>query len=178
MAPSCTQQQRAARRRVRRGGFTLIETALTVTIVGVAIVAMCQLLAAGTVANVDSAELTTGMTLARNVRELSLRLAFTDPTTPTKWGIDAGESASNPATYDDVNDMADQTFSPPINSSGQALSGFNDWSQSIKVVPVDPNRLTLTTPGSLQPANLVTVTISHRNTKVCDLTWYVFDGTP
>lgn len=177
MAP-CRTQPRAARRRPRRGGFTLIETALTVTIVGVAIVAMCQLLAAGTVANVDSAELTTGMTLARNVREFSLRLAFTDPKTPTRWGLDAGESASNPATYNDVNDMADQTFSPPINSSGQHLTGFDDWSQSVSVVPVDPNRLTLTTPGSLQPANQVTVTISHHSHKVCDLTWYVFDGTP
>lgn len=177
MARSRTQQ-RAARRRVRRGGFTLIETALTVTIVGVAIVAMVQLLAAGTVANVDSAELTTGMTLARNVREFSLRLAFTDPQTPSVWGIDNNESAANPTTYDDTNDLAGRTLSPPIDSAGRRVTGLDDWTQTVAVAAVDPDRLTTTAPNGSTPANRITVTISHRNSKVCDLTWYVFDGTP
>lgn len=173
MAPSRTNFPAA-----RRRGFTLIETALTVTIVGVAIVAMVQLLAAGTVANVDSSELTTGVTLARDIREFSLKLAFLDPPTPTVWGLDSAESASNPLTYDDINDLAGRTFSPPIDSTGRPLSGFDDWSQTISVVTVAPDRLTSDRPNGSEAANRVTVTISRHNNKVCDLTWYVLDGTP
>jgi prepilin-type N-terminal cleavage/methylation domain-containing protein len=177
MAPCRTQQPRT-NRRPRRRGFTLIETALTVTIVGVAIVSLVQLLAAGTVANVDSAELTTGVTLARNVREFSLRLAFMDPTTPSTWGLDAGESAADPTTFDDSNDLAGRTFSPPIDSAGKKLTGFDDWSQVTSVVTVDPSRLTTAVPNGTTPANRITVTVYHHQHKVCDLTWYTFYATP
>jgi prepilin-type N-terminal cleavage/methylation domain-containing protein len=162
----------------QRSGFTLIETALTVTIVGVAIVAMCQLLAAGTIANVDGAKATTGMTLARDVREFALRLAFTDPRTPTVWGLDQGESGSNPTTFNDINDLAGRTFQPPIDSSGHALTVFNDWSQVVTVATVAPDMLPSTRPTGSQPANRVTVSVFHNKEKVCDLTWFVFDGTP
>jgi prepilin-type N-terminal cleavage/methylation domain-containing protein len=177
MAP-CRTQPRTDRR--PRRGFTLIETALTVTIVGVAIVSLVQLLAAGTVANVDSAELTTGVTLARNVREFSLRLAFMDSTTPSTWGLDAGESAADPTTFDDSNDLAGRTFSPPIDSAGKKLTGFDDWSQATSVVTVDPNRLntTATIPNGSTPVNRITVTVFHHQHKVCDLTWYAFYATP
>jgi prepilin-type N-terminal cleavage/methylation domain-containing protein len=178
MAPCRTQQPRlTAGPARRRRGFTLIETALTVTIVGVAIVSLVQFLAAGTVANVDSAELTTGMTLARNVREFSLRLAFMDPTTPSTWGIDSGESAADPTTYDDSNDLAGRTFSPPVDSAGHKLAGFDDWSQATAVATVDPNRLTSAVPNGSTPANRITVTVYHHKQKVCDLTWYVFCGS-
>jgi hypothetical protein len=147
-------------------------------IVGVAIVSMMQLLAAGTVANMDSASLTTGMTLARNVREFSLKLGFTDPSTPTIWGVDNGETGSNPKTYDDVNDMAGRTFSTPIDSSGNALAGFPDWSQVVSVVTVNPSRVTSVVPNGTEPANKVTVSVYRRTEKVCELSWFTFYGAP
>ena len=168
---------KTSRRRTPRG-FTLIETALTVTIVGVAIVAMCQLLTAGTLANRESSELTTGMTMARNAREFSLKLAFWDPTTPTVWGIDAGETSTNPKTYDDINDMAGREFSPPIDSSGSQLTGFNDWKQKVTVISVDQNLLTSQRPNGTTPAAQITVDVYHKTDKVATLTWFTFYGAP
>src|SRR5690349_6272577 len=54
----------AARR--REGGFTLVEAALTMVIIGTGVVAMLQLLAAGTMSNSSAAELTTAVQLANN----------------------------------------------------------------------------------------------------------------
>jgi prepilin-type N-terminal cleavage/methylation domain-containing protein len=167
---------RSVRRRSR--GFTLIETALTVSIVGVGIVAMCQLLAAGTSANVDATELTTGTAIAKNIREFSLKLAFKEPTAgATGWGLNSGESWNNPATLDDVNDLNGATFQPPIDSTGAKMTTFGTWKQTVTVVSVDPNRLTLTTTNGSTSADRVTVTVYHNNAKVCDLTWYAFDGS-
>jgi len=62
----------ANHRRARRG-FTLIEAALTTVIIGVGVMSMMQLLAAGTASNLGSAELTTGINLAKNIREIRSR---------------------------------------------------------------------------------------------------------
>src|SRR4051795_8581358 len=63
------------RPRLRRG-FTLIEAAIVTVIVGVGVVGMLQLLAAGTMANTDSTELTTAMNLAANMHEMSLSVPY------------------------------------------------------------------------------------------------------
>src|SRR5262249_31563332 len=84
----------------RRGrGFTVIEGALVTSIISFGVVAMLQLLAAGTVSNGEGAEMTTAINLARNIREMMLGLSVADPQTPTHWGVEAGETL---ATYDDV----------------------------------------------------------------------------
>jgi hypothetical protein len=82
-----------------------METALTTIIVGVGVLAIVELLSAGTSSNIESTDLTTGVNLAKNIRELSLKLAFLDPNTPTLWGRDSGESANNPAGFNDINDL-------------------------------------------------------------------------
>src|SRR6266581_3800902 len=86
-----------------RRGFTLIEAAITTVIIGVGCVAMLQLLASGTMANHDGAELTTGMNLAGNIRECMTGLRYADATTPTHWGPEAGETGV--ALYNDVDDF-------------------------------------------------------------------------
>src|SRR5689334_18528489 len=62
-----------------RRGFTLVESAVVTVIVGVGVVAMLELLAAGSVSNAEGAELTTAINLASNIREISLGLPFRDP---------------------------------------------------------------------------------------------------
>src|SRR5215216_2166023 len=89
-------------RRARRG-FTLIEAAITTVIIGVGCVSMLTLLGAGTMANNEGAELTTAMNLAGNVREAMAGVAYTDPTSPTHWGPETGESTV--AAYDDLDDF-------------------------------------------------------------------------
>ncbi|MBC8108316.1 MAG: hypothetical protein H7Z14_17150 [Anaerolineae bacterium] len=120
-----------------------------------AFVAMLQLLAAGTVANLDSSELTSGINLARNIRELTLQSAYSELT------------AYDGASYD-----------PPHDSRGVVLTEFSGWRQAIDVQAVDPTKLTTDFVDPNPSAVRITVTVSHNDQKVCDLSWYSFNATP
>src|SRR3954468_22798523 len=146
-------RKRFLRRGLRAAGFTLLEAALATMIIGTAFVAALQLIAAGTVANIDSAELTTGVNLARNIRELTLQKAY-----------------STLPTYNSVN------YSPPHDSQGVVLSKLPDWKQSFTVQAVDPNDLVVNQVDSTPAAVRITVKVSHHDQQVCDLSWYSFEA--
>jgi len=59
-------------RRAARRGFTLIEAALAILIVGVGVTALLELLTAGTLSNVAGTELTTAINLANNIHEITM----------------------------------------------------------------------------------------------------------
>ena len=138
-----------------RRGFTLIEAMLTTIIVGVAFTAMLQLLAAGTVNNLKAGELTTGVSLARNIREYSLNTKYVNL------------PALNNATY-----------SPPRDSRGTAISSLTGWQQKLTVQSVNPSNIQQNIVDPTPAAVRVGVVVNHNNQRVCDLSWYVFDGTP
>jgi Tfp pilus assembly protein PilV len=142
-------------RRPRRRGFTLIEAALTTTIIGVGVVSMLQLLASGTVSNIDGAKQTTGINLARDIREMALQ-----------------------DTFDQVRGLNSTTYKPAVDSQGHSISDLSDWSQSIVVQQVDPKNLTKATTGGSPVAICVTVTVLHNAEKVSDLSWYQFHAAP
>jgi type II secretory pathway pseudopilin PulG len=160
----------------RASGFTLLEASLVTVIIGVGVVGMLQLLASGTAANADGAELSMGMNLARNVREMSLSLSFTDPTTPTRWGLDSGESLSA-LSFDDLNDLDGATFSPPLDARKQRLNDLTTWSQTVTVQTVSPDWLTLDVTRGTEPAARVTVIVQHHGHEVCRLSWYAFEAS-
>jgi hypothetical protein len=144
-------RSRQHRSRRTAGGFTLIEAALTTVVIGVGFVAMLQLLATGTISNVKGASLTTGVNLAKNIRESTLRLPF----------------ASLPA-------LNNETFSPPIDSRGEVLSQMEGWEQRIRVRAVQPEELTLEIVDSTPDALRVTVTVWHHQRQICELSWFAF----
>lgn len=158
-----------------RRGFTLIEAAITTVIIGVGCVAMLQLLAAGTLANNEGAELTTAINLAGNVREAMTGVAYADPTTPTHWGPETGEN--NVGAYDDLDDFDGQTFSPPIDARRISLgSTYSTWAQQVTVESVKPDNLTaakshLTLTPSLRPTCRCTVSITHNGRQVYTQSW-------
>lgn len=158
-----------------RTGFTLIEAALVTSIVGIGVLAMLQLLAAGTTSNSAGAEMTTALNLAKGIREMSLGLAFADETTPTNWGTDGGENSV--ADIDDIDDLDGKVFNPPIDAMKITLGDYANWEQRIVVQSVDPDRITVAVPNGTSPASRITVTINRNGTKVCDISWTTFDPT-
>jgi hypothetical protein len=161
-----------------RRGFTLIEAALATMIVGLGVVAMLQLLTVGTMANLEGGKVVTGLNLARNVREFSLPLKFKSPTNPTGWGVDGGESLSNPKGWDDIDDLAGVTFDPPIDGAGNQMTNYPGWKQKVTVQTVDPDNVRLATTNGSQPAIRLTVTAELNGVDVCSISWFVFDGSP
>src|SRR5436305_894769 len=92
-----------------RRGFTLIEAAIVTAIVGIGIVAMLELMAAGTMANTESTELTTAMALANNIHERSMGTQYVDLLT----------------TFDN------KTYSPPIDANNNSIAELSTWNQQV-----------------------------------------------
>ena len=135
----------------RRLGFTLIEASMTMVIIGVGLVAMLELLAAGTSANVDGVHEMTGMNLAKSIRELTLK-----------------------ANFNDVIALNKSSFTPPVDSRLSAINGFDDWAQEIDVQPVSINKFTTNIVDPNPDVIRVTVKISHNGKQVCQTSWYRF----
>lgn len=144
---------RRSRTRVR--GFTLIEAALTMSIVGIGLVSMLQLLAAGTAANFDGNETTTAVNLAKCVREQTLKMTFADVLT-----------------------LDGAVHQPPVDSRGIEIAGFDDWRQAIDVQPINRDNLPLEILDANPQGVRVVVAITHNGRNVCDLSWHRFKPMP
>ena len=148
---------------------------MTTVIIGVGCVAMLRLLGAGTLANNDGAELTIGMNLVGNIRELLTGVHYSDPTNPSHWGAESGETSAT--TYNDLDDFDGKSFSPPIDARRQSLgSNYSSWTQSVKIETIKPDSLSTTishlnlTPD-LRPTCRCTVTVTHNGKTVYTQNW-------
>jgi Tfp pilus assembly protein PilV len=166
-------------RRCRRGGrsgFSLLETALMMVICGVGVMAILELLAAGSMSNAAGAEATSGAHLAGNIREIALGLAFRDPDEDPDWLAPATWKWNNKEAsvelYDDVKDLDGCTFSPPIDSSKKPLKGYEKWSQEVTVNTIADDHLESIRPNDPRaPAARVTVRVFHNGTLVHTSSW-------
>ncbi len=151
MRPRRRPERGRERLSIRGGtGFTLIEVALCTILVGFGVAATMQLFATGTLANVQSAQLTTATHLGNALHEATLRME-----------------------YADVIAMDGQTYSPPIDAAGSSIASLgSSWQQHVSVSYVDPADLTHTL-AIAQPMARVTVTVSHHQTTVYTSDWII-----
>jgi prepilin-type N-terminal cleavage/methylation domain-containing protein len=157
----------------RRGGFTLVESAIAVVIVGVGIVAMLSAMASGTSVNGQARSITQGVFLAQEIREWTMRLPFVDPNHPNaNPGPDVGE---NPQTFiNDLDDLMNVTFSPPRDGQGNPIAGLTGWSQKITIEWRDPLSLsTRVYPDGSSDVASVAVTVSLNGRPVYSTSWIV-----
>jgi type II secretory pathway pseudopilin PulG len=185
--------RRPPRRRFARG-FTLLEAGMVTVIIGIGVMSMLQLLAAGSVSNSDAAGITTAMTLASNVREMSLGLNYydpdfpiPDPEKPATWVWDRREASY--VSYDNVTDLDGpldtwdkasdpltgyQKFSPPIDGTKKAIVGYDKWAQYVKVETVDPKKMRTVLPHDpLAEAVRVTVKVTRDDVLVYQTSWVI-----
>jgi len=166
-------QVRSARR--GRRGFTLIEAALVTVVIGVGVLGLIELLAAGTMSNANGTELTTAVNLASNVREIATGLAFQDPTFPNQWNT----KEATVAAYDDIKDLDGCTFQPPLDVRRQKIDSLPGWAQVVKVETVAEDTISSTRPSDpTLPMVKVTVRITHNNREVYRTRWIVSAPTP
>lgn len=159
----------AARRRSR--GFTLVEAALTMVIIGTGVLAMLQLLTAGTMSNSAAAELTTAVQLANNVHEIAVALPFKSTTNPTSTTF---KDTGGPANYTYVWDLNGDSYSPPLDIRRNAIGNYSAWTQKVTVQSVDPTNLDAVRPNSVAlPTARVTVVILHNTKTVYRASWLI-----
>lgn len=149
---------------LRRSGFTIIEACLAIAIVGMGFAAVMQLLGACSMATAEAANRTVGVLLQNNVQELLAPVPYTQL-----------------ASYDGVSYGADSaTAGRPVDASGQALVGLDQYTQHISVVPVSHKDLT-TAAAKDEGVCRVLVQVLHRapgstsSGPVCSLSFLRFD---
>lgn len=143
------------RRRRRRGGFTLIEAALTTVIVGTGVLAIVAAQQAYHIKNNWAQRTGTGLLLANEIRELTLSLPLHDPITGDD-SIGAEPNEPSIEQYDDLDDFAGNStnpigvdgkqsaatvFDPPRNALREVISDMTGWSQEVWVEAVSPDNL-------------------------------------
>jgi hypothetical protein len=133
---------------------------MTTAIVGIAFVSLLELFAACTKQTRNSAHMTVATMLAQHVQEAMTGLPFADPNPLTAtFGPEATETL---ATFDDIDDFNNQTFTPPIEATRQQLTDLDQYAQSIVVTPVNINRPSVA--AAAGKALRVTVNITFRAT--------------
>ncbi|MDB5303075.1 MAG: Tfp pilus assembly protein PilV [Phycisphaerales bacterium] len=158
-----------------RRGFTLMETAMATVIVGVAVVATCQLLATGTTSNIDATELTTGVNLANNIHEIMVAVPFVDPNAPTSTSY----KESGVSNYAGIWAFNGDTYSPPLDVKRNPISTYPNWSQSVTVQTVAANNVNSARPNDITvPTAKVTVTIKHAGHFVYQTSWLAMAPDP
>jgi len=160
--------RRAAGR--RRTGFTLVEAAMVTVIIGVGVMAMLTLLAAGTAANEDATQLTEAINLANNIHEITMGMPYYDPQTPTVWN----SKEPTVAEWDNITDVDDASLNPPIDARRNPIPEYAGRRQSVEVESVTHDKVTVTTPDTTtEPTARVTVTVKHLGRTVYVTSWLV-----
>lgn len=162
------------RRRANHRGFTLLETALAIIIVGVGVLAIVSAQQAFHRKNSWSTHASTATWLANEIRELTLNMPRHDPVTGNAtWGPEGNEVSVE--DFDDLDDFDGElgegtVFSAdldngPINARREIIPNMPGWSQTVRVYNVDPNNITAP-PSELLDGQtsmmIVEVTVSYQ----------------
>ncbi|MBG83855.1 MAG: hypothetical protein CMJ40_04825 [Phycisphaerae bacterium] len=163
---SHTTVSRPLGRRVH-GGFTLIETALAIVIVGVGVLAMMAGQQAWHYQNDWAQQVGLASRLGNEIREMTLTLPRHDPVAgAATWGAELNENGLE--DFDDLDDFdgdgggvifsgADGTG--PVNSLRETIEGLERWSQEIRVWNVDPGDVNAEVPEGDSELMLVEVVV-------------------
>lgn len=148
-------------KRANRAGFSLVEAAIAVALVGVTAVGALTAAANSATRRSDVAARAQAALLAEDLADEIAGVAYEDPQLgSTTLGPDAGESGANRSRFDDVDDYNGWTDAGACDRSGAAISGMTGYTRSVLVQWVLSSSPT-TTSVSETGVKLVTVTVSR-----------------
>jgi len=154
-------------------GFTLIEVMVAIMLIGTGIVALLGASMAGTRSTDAGKKMSQAVFLAREIREWTLRLPFSDPD-ESDAGKPPGHDGSSPLTFvDDLDDLMDVTYSPPRDGQFGAIADMTDWSETITLTWRDRNDLDTIVPDGASDVIHVHVSVAHAGKQVLETSWIV-----
>ena len=157
------------RRRSRtRRGVTLVEAVISVVIVGVMFAAAVSTVVATKLAERVMTNRRQGQLLAQALMAEIVIQDYEEPVgDPPIFGRESGESGGARDFWDDVDDYAGWSSSPPESKGGIPMDGLADWRRSVDVVWVNPTNLNQV--GANTGVKRITVTASHNDVPVAEL---------
>lgn len=149
-------------------------------IVGTGVMALLQLIAAGTMVNASGTNLTTAVNLANNIHEISLGLPIQNSSNTLPITKESGP----PTGYTRLWSMNGDTYSPPLDVTRQPIASYSNWSQIVTINSVDWNNVTGVRPNNngvdpnnasvpYDPMARLTVVIKHNNQVVYQTSWLI-----
>ncbi|MBN1804196.1 MAG: prepilin-type N-terminal cleavage/methylation domain-containing protein [Sedimentisphaerales bacterium] len=152
-----------------RDGFTLIEVLIAIMLIGVGILSLISANGAFTQANEAGIELSTAEFLIEQIRELTAVLPVIDPQSgTTTFGPEASETL---AVYDDLDDLNNANFSPPINVDRNVLNDLGAYTQQITVENVSPSNFEQVVANHGSPFVRITAKVFFNATEISSVRW-------
>lgn len=154
--------------RPRRRALSLVESVVSVVIVGLMLVAALNAVGASKATERRSADRARGTLLAQDLLAEILQKAYVEPGGAASLGPDTGEAIGDRTKFDDVDDYHGWSSGPPMSADGTKLPDLTGWKREATVVWV--NRANLSqVKVSESGAKLITVKISVHGAKVAEL---------
>lgn len=124
-------------------GFALMESMISVVLVGALMIVSLQAIGASHRRESTSVDRILAQQLTSALTNEILLQAYQDPdlTQASEIGLEQGEETGNRSLFDDVDDYAGWSSSPPQDRNGVAIPGFSNWTQSADVQWADPMTL-------------------------------------
>jgi MSHA pilin protein MshD len=152
----------------------MVEAVISIVIVGTMLVAALNAVGATVASRQKLLWRVQGQQLARALMAEILPMPYQDPAqdpnVPTVvLGCEAGETSTNRATFDDVDDFNGYQQTPPQALDGSALTGESSWSWSVTVEWVNPASPGGTAASAETNAKRITVTVIRDQAPVAAL---------
>ena len=148
-----------------RRGFSLIESAIAVALVGGLYLVALNTVGASRVTQNAFADRERGTRLAEALLVEALALPFDDPDgTAGGLGIDGGESAADRSTFDDLDDFHGYNEAAPVDRWGTLIPGAGRYRRTAEVRYVTPAAPDVPTANKADLKRIaVTVTVDGRH---------------
>ena len=170
----------------RRRGFTLIESAVAVVIVGTGVLALVAAQQAWHTQNAWAERAAIGARLGNEIREMTFDCPRHDPVTgASSWGPETNEL--DILDFDDLDDfdgllgtglvLSGADGSGPVNALREVIPDMDEWTQTIRVHNVDPGNVNIDVDDAGSDMMRVEVTIdwqgasASESTTVTRVTW-------
>jgi prepilin-type N-terminal cleavage/methylation domain-containing protein len=144
----------------RAGAFTLVEVMVSMAIMAILLVSAMRLSGAAGLDRQKTSQRAVASGLADELMADIQRCAYSDPTSTPLFGVEAGESASNKTTFDDVDDFNGWTENTIQSSAGVARTDLARWTRKVVVEWVNPAAPT-TTSTTATGVKRITVTVLY-----------------
>ncbi len=155
-------------------GFALLDLMIAMVIVGVAVAAVVQLFFTGTTVNSEATKLTVAVNLAQQIHEYAMTLPHRGA-----LGRPGRTHGEVPPDCDDVSDLDDWTFTQVVDSKCQPLTGFEGWSQYVRVYSTPEFAVTgaAIAPSGSAPKRLV-VSVRYKGAPIHTEQWILAPTVP
>jgi len=123
-------------------GFSLVESVISILIVGVMVVAAMNTVGGSQKTQLASAQRDRALLLAQDLMAQIVRKSYEEPDQTPDFGRESGESGGHRDDWDDVDDYDGLSNTPPQYEDGTAISWADGYTRKVTATWMDASDLT------------------------------------